>query len=197
MKKTNFLLILFFASMSLFAQDIITTKSGDDIKAKVLEVNTTEIKYKKIDNIDGPIFSVLKSEVLIVRYENGTKDIFTSSKPINETKSSSLSEDPYMQGKEDAKKFYKGKHSGTGGTVVTAILTSPLLGLIPAIACSSAEPSSDNLNYPNYELMKNNEYNLSYKAEAHSIKKKKVWGGYAIGSGVWLGLILLLSGGGR
>lgn len=197
MKKTNFLLILFFASMSLFAQDVITTKSGDDIKAKVLEVNTTEIKYKKIDNIDGPIFSVLKSEVLIIRYENGTKDIFTSSKPINETKSSSLSDDPYMQGKEDAKKFYKGKRSGTGGTVATAFFASPLFGLIPAIACSSTEPSNDNLNYPNYELMKNREYNLSYKDEAFRIKKKKVWGGYAIGSGVWLGLILLLSSGGR
>jgi hypothetical protein len=59
-----------------YSQDIITTKSGEDIKAKVLEVNTTEIKFKKIDNIEGPTFSVLKSEILLVRYSNGSKDIF-------------------------------------------------------------------------------------------------------------------------
>lgn len=189
MKKTNFLLILIFASMSLFAQDIITTKSGDDIKAKVLEVNTTEIKYKKLDNLDGPIFSILKSEVLIVRYENGTKDIFVVTKPNNDQKNSLLGEDPYKQGKEDAKKFYKGRNSGGVGTACASIFASPLLGLIPAIACTSASPNSDNLNYPDYELMKNSEYNLSYKAEAHRIKKKKVWSGYAIGSSIWLGIV--------
>ncbi len=63
-------------AFSVFSQDIITKKSGEDISAKITEVTQTEIKYKKFDNIEGPIFSVLKSEVIMIRYENGTKDIF-------------------------------------------------------------------------------------------------------------------------
>ena len=66
------------------AQDVITKKSGEDIKAKVLEVTTTEIKFKKSEMPDSPIFSLLKSDVLIVRYENGTKDIFNEL-PIKES----------------------------------------------------------------------------------------------------------------
>lgn len=61
---------------TIFSQDIITKKTGEDISAKITEVTLTEIKYKKFDNLEGPIFSILKSEVLMIRYENGTKDIF-------------------------------------------------------------------------------------------------------------------------
>lgn len=67
-----------------FSQDIMTKKSGEDIQGKVLEVTSSEIKYKKFDNQDGPTYSMLKSDVLMVRYKNGTKDIFTEEKK-NET----------------------------------------------------------------------------------------------------------------
>jgi hypothetical protein len=55
-------------------------KTSEDIRAKVLEVTTSEIKYKKFDNTNGPTYTILKSEVTMVRYENGTKDIFTEEK---------------------------------------------------------------------------------------------------------------------
>ncbi|MGN6213958.1 hypothetical protein [Parafilimonas sp.] len=65
------------------AQDTITLKNSDDIKAKVLEVTTTEIKYKKFENLNGPTYSILKSDILLIRYENGTKDIFNEEKNNN------------------------------------------------------------------------------------------------------------------
>ena len=85
MKKiiTCFFATLFVAN-SLFSQDILTKKTGDDIKAKVLEVTTTEVKYKKFDNLNGPVFSILKSELLLIRYENGSKDVFNDSKKVEE-----------------------------------------------------------------------------------------------------------------
>lgn len=77
MKKMIFTaLVSIFTITIAFSQDIITKKSGEDIQAKVLEVTTTEIKYKKFDNQNGPTFIILKSDVLMIRYENGTKDIF-------------------------------------------------------------------------------------------------------------------------
>ena len=35
------------------------------------------IKYKKFDNPNGPLYTILKSEVFLIKYENGTKDVFT------------------------------------------------------------------------------------------------------------------------
>jgi hypothetical protein len=81
MKKILLTLFLHFPLFS-FAQDLITLKNGTDIKSKVIEINLSEIKYKKFDNLNGPLFSIAKEDVLIIRYENGTKDIFgDDSKP--------------------------------------------------------------------------------------------------------------------
>ena len=77
MKRILFVILtLGLFTTSIFSQDIITKKSGEDISAKISEVTQTEIKYKKFDNLEGPIFTILKSEVLMIRYANGTKDIF-------------------------------------------------------------------------------------------------------------------------
>jgi opacity protein-like surface antigen len=67
-----------------FAQDVITKKSGEDIKAKISEITTTQIKYYRFDNLKGPIYSIDKSEVLMIRYANGTKDIFSDSNKSTE-----------------------------------------------------------------------------------------------------------------
>lgn len=66
------------------AQDLITLKDGSDVQAKIIEVGTTEIKYKRFSNLDGPVFIVNKSDVLIIRYENGEKDVFVETKQKDE-----------------------------------------------------------------------------------------------------------------
>lgn len=71
---STFVMLMFIGTT--FAQDIITTKDGNDIQAKILEVTNTEIKYKKFNNPDGPTFTLKKSEVLIVRYQNGENEVF-------------------------------------------------------------------------------------------------------------------------
>jgi hypothetical protein len=201
MKKINQKLLLiatiFIISNLSYSQDMITKKTGEDISAKVLEVTSTEIKYKKTNNLDGPLFSILKSEVLIIRYKNGTKDVFNDI--AKDTKNEiSVSEqnnenDMFSKGKTDAKSFYRGKKSGSGWTAATTILTSPIIGVIPAALCASTDPDDDNLKYPNSNLMKNADYNRGYIDEAHRIKNKKVWKAFGISSGVWLGLILVFS----
>jgi hypothetical protein len=59
-----------FASFFCFAQDIITNKLNEDIQSKILEISSNEIKYKKIDNLNGPTFIVAKSDIIAIRYEN-------------------------------------------------------------------------------------------------------------------------------
>ena len=71
-----FLLTTVALTINLNAQDVITKRNGDDIEAKVLEILDSEIKYKKFNFLDGPTYTEKKSEILIIRYENGSKDIF-------------------------------------------------------------------------------------------------------------------------
>lgn len=76
--KVVFCLQIILLANNLFAQDVIVLKSGDEIKSKVLEVSTDQIKYKKWENIDGPDYSSLKSDVFMIKYQNGTKEVFKS-----------------------------------------------------------------------------------------------------------------------
>ena len=68
------------SSNMIKAQDTLSMRSGENILVKVIEVGTSEVKYRKLDNLNGPIFSILKSDLLTIKYENGTKDDFSSVK---------------------------------------------------------------------------------------------------------------------
>lgn len=63
---------------TISAQDVITLKSGEDINVKVLEVGANDVKYKKSDNPDGPSYTLLKSEIFMIKYQNGSKDVFNT-----------------------------------------------------------------------------------------------------------------------
>lgn len=75
MKKFLFMLLL-LAAVQAKAQDVIVMKDGNTVVSKILEITTTEIKYKKFSNLDGPTYTVLKSEVKGINYANGDKDVF-------------------------------------------------------------------------------------------------------------------------
>jgi hypothetical protein len=183
-----------FALTLCFSQDVITTRSGESIQAKVMEVGQTQIKYKKSDNPEGPVYWILKSVVLMVKYENGTVDVFKVEKKTADSSSVvSLTENLFLKGQVDADRFYK-KYKGAGtGTLITSLI-SPLVGLIPAIACSSTKPREFNLDYPNSTLMKNPDYYLGYTQKAKKIKQGKVWLNWGIALGVnFVAELLLLS----
>jgi len=76
--KNILLFILFICSSNIIkAQDTLSMRSGENILVKVIEVGTAEVKYKKLDNLNGPVFSMLKSDLLMIKYENGTKEDFS------------------------------------------------------------------------------------------------------------------------
>jgi hypothetical protein len=76
MKKSLLLLILLLNFARIHAQDIIILKSGDEIKSMVVEVLSDQIKYKKFENKQGPSYGIEKSKVFMIRYANGSKDVF-------------------------------------------------------------------------------------------------------------------------
>jgi hypothetical protein len=66
---------LLTAATFAHAQDNIVLRNGDEIPAKVLEVNQTDLRYRKAANPDGPIYTAPLRDVFFIKYANGTKDI--------------------------------------------------------------------------------------------------------------------------
>ncbi|MEI6851889.1 MAG: FISUMP domain-containing protein [Bacteroidota bacterium] len=75
-----FLLLLgcCLAGSRAFAQDVIILKNGDEIQAKVSVVGTEAVTYKKWDNLNGPDYNQQKSEIFMIKYANGSKDVFSA-----------------------------------------------------------------------------------------------------------------------
>jgi tetratricopeptide (TPR) repeat protein len=163
---------------------VIILKSGDEIKCIVREVNIDFINYIKSAN--GPSYNIKKEEVFMIKYANGSRDVFVDKKiePIN----NNSNVDMYQKGVIDANKYYTGRNCGENVTIVATCATL-ILGLIPAIACSATEPSNKNLVLPDRELLKNDIYVRGYKETAHKIKKKKIWTMFAIGCGIDIVLV--------
>lgn len=86
-----FALYSFDLAAQNLSNDIIITKQKEQIQAKVMEIGTDVVKYKRADNIEGPVYSISKSAIVSIMYANGTVDIFgnevnTVEQPINRVK---------------------------------------------------------------------------------------------------------------
>lgn len=76
MKKILTLMVALLTAFNLFAADIIVTRDARRIEAKILEVSSTEIKYKEADNLEGPTFVLTSAEINTIIYNNGTVKVF-------------------------------------------------------------------------------------------------------------------------
>jgi TM2 domain-containing membrane protein YozV len=56
------------------AQDIITKMDGEEISAKIFEISIDNVQYKRFNNESGPTYTLSKSEIYSIKYENGDKD---------------------------------------------------------------------------------------------------------------------------
>ena len=76
MKKVLTLMVALLTAFNLFASDIIVTRDARRIEAKILEVSSSEVKYKEIGNLEGPTFVLTSAEINTIIYENGTVKIY-------------------------------------------------------------------------------------------------------------------------
>jgi hypothetical protein len=79
MKNTILLFAIAILSISQsIAQDRLFFLNGDETDVKITEITSSEVKYKRMDNLDGPSFSTLKSELFMIKYANGDKEMITA-----------------------------------------------------------------------------------------------------------------------
>jgi hypothetical protein len=76
MRKLIILLCILSGFLSAYSQDEITLRTGETLKAKIVEVGLQDITYKKAENPAGPFYTLKKEKVFMIKYENGTKDVF-------------------------------------------------------------------------------------------------------------------------
>jgi hypothetical protein len=77
--KTLLVFSLFLSSFFVQAQDVIIFRNGSQQTAKVLEVGSNSVVYKKSDNLDGPNYVANTSEVNMIIYANGSRDVMANS----------------------------------------------------------------------------------------------------------------------
>jgi hypothetical protein len=77
MKK---ILVIILSSLSIisYAQDQLFKKDNSKVDVKILEINTTEIKYKLFTYQDGPTITVSKKDVALIIYQNGVHEVIST-----------------------------------------------------------------------------------------------------------------------
>lgn len=74
-KSLLFLAVQLFFAMTICAQDVIITKEGDALKVFEIEVSNKFVFYKENSNADAPIKRVAKQDLLMIKYNDGRKEI--------------------------------------------------------------------------------------------------------------------------
>jgi hypothetical protein len=88
-KKFRFIQLMFVMMLLCVqagkAQDTIVKRNNEKVFGKILEVNPSDIKYKRFDYLEGPTFAVVKWELKYIVYGNGVKESFeTYAVPSND-----------------------------------------------------------------------------------------------------------------
>lgn len=80
--KTRFLILFVFFNVVAFAQDTLYKRNSTEIiVAKVIEISTVEIKYKRFDLPDGPVFVIDKNQIEKIKYMVGSVEYFNVNIP--------------------------------------------------------------------------------------------------------------------
>ena len=188
MKKCIFSICLFLSLSSLFSQDKIFLYTGEHIDAKVLEVTVSEIKYKKFNYLEGPTIIISKSEIVMIIYENGDKDVFAKENNKQTVSNDSILTSPiktpaemFLLGKKDASVKYR-SYKPFLGTLIPTTIFAPA-GLVTALVICVSKPSIKTIEEtnPDPKLIVNQDYYNKYKQKIKQKKWGRAIGGFGVG----------------
>lgn len=112
LRSQDLFIFFLFCLLISKAQDTLYFQSKNKLNIQLLEVNPETLKYKRTDNLSGPIYTISKSEISYVVYKNGVKESFETKTLAVKEKSDSISEkkeDFFAGDKADTVLFLSGK----------------------------------------------------------------------------------------
>lgn len=189
------LFISFGFTHTIFAQDLITFKDGLKIEAKVFEITMSEVKYKKYEHPDGPIYTLRIADIQEILYKNGFKDTFyladmparidTSIEYVSPEYGNGFNTyNPCMQGTLEAQLYYTKAEQVGYATFCGTCALNPLFGLLVTLGAANTPIKQENLGLPNSKIRRNPEYMACYKSQAAKKKKAAAWKGYGLSAGL-------------
>lgn len=174
MKKSFLFLSLFALSVTqLLAQDILLFTNGDEQEVKITEVSSQEVKYKRMNNLEGPTFSTLKSELFMIKYANGDKDVIEHASTAQ------------TESQKSGQQYSTAPASGNNSSASSGQLSSAV-SVVDNTATARSKPKTD-------EFGRTREENLR-------LKRKRIVGGavsMGVGGFFLIGSIPLLYVGGN
>lgn len=172
MKKLLLTTLCFLFGLLTFAQTDsveITLQKYKDLYSKglILEQDYDKLRKKTL-GIDEPTIQqpAPQKEVVIIRQD--LPDTFHLT-----------SQQLYDSGYAEAKRYFP-TGGVFGGTFATTLFFSPVIGLIPAIACSSSSPKEANFSSTNPAMFKNPDYKMGYTASAKRLKVRNAWAAWGV-----------------
>lgn len=128
--RTFFLFLFAFLTLGCFAQDIIVKKDGSVIQAKVSEIGTTDVKYKKWSNQEGPSYVIAKNDILAITYQNGEKEMFEESNTHETTTGPKEIEQPADANNDAVKAIYNKPVGGIIGLKTSDKIAKGFWGIL-------------------------------------------------------------------
>jgi hypothetical protein len=122
-------------------------------------------------------------------------DVYGGTKKLKDELSKMMADTAFASGANYAKINFKDYKGASSSTMLVSILTGPVIGLVPAFVSTANNPIPP--AFPVNERFKEQGYYNGYVETAKHIKSRKVWGNWAIGSvisvGVTVGIIAILT----
>ena len=188
MKKYLLILLAVLGAQLVMAQDVIVKINGEELQARVLEITTTDVMYLSADTTDTLNYRIAKTEVFMIRFANGTKEVFQENLPGTVAATATIV-DPalmYEQGRQDARLHY----NGTGAMLGSAASVF-VAGPVGPIIIGAVKPRAKNNNMLQPDLAQNPDYKRGYEKQAHNRKIGKAALGFGIGTGASIMYLLL------
>ena len=130
MKKLLLLVVCVLTISSIKAQDLIVLQTAEEIQAKVTAITEDTVTYKRWSNLEGPTYTIAKSKIFYIKYQNGEKDIFSANTPSQSNKTLKTQEVIATTTKHTNKSIHvKFQGYTTLGTIFTADGAGPTLDL--------------------------------------------------------------------
>ncbi len=190
MKKYLLMFVLTLSLQHVFAQDQIVKINGDELAGRVLEITLDEVRFQHPDSLKGIIWTVPKSEVFMVRFANGTKEVFSDNLTDSANATEALSaDDSYLLGKTDAIRYYTG-NGALWGSAASTFLMFPY-GLAGPLIIGAAQPKAHKNKVSDVQLLSNPHYVQGYQEQAHKRKVGKAAAGAGIGTLAIVGVVYL------
>lgn len=111
--------------------DILFLKNGNEIRVAMFQIIQNEIKYRKCEDTSGTTYTIDKSKLFMIKYANGTKDLFYSDTSVENKKKPIEKEDSGIFGILSFVTFFLGfLFAGPGSLILIPIaLVLAIIGL--------------------------------------------------------------------